>query len=526
MDLLEIAAVIGLSFDIFYIKEIKEIDLQLLVNDIEQAYKNGILLKTNNEYNYLFIDDLIRKLIYKKGSNNELWHLKYANILEKYNPEEYLLIAKQYLNIQKNFELALFYFSSLFISTIDNKKIDYQDIEIQKMEQKINENFYYKSLLFDIKQLCDKIEKNDFTKEYFLNCSFNTDFDFIELLFNYFKITLLYLLRFYRTEDEYKKIGDYFEVIIPILQKHNLNGLVIRTYFYLIDIYSYRINELSKAKKLYINLMELVKPILSNNNDDSNDLKIKIIRKTCVMQNAEVAYNKTKSLLPLLLNNNHNINHVEVYKFLNDHLGYALYSGHYYDVDTETYSLANEYLLLAKNLKFIKYYKLENNLFLLKLFNNNLNIKDAKKFLKLLKNQNNTTTMVNYNIAALSIYCSDFKVAEKILLKLLQNLQNNDNCFHYYCINANLASLYLLKMDYINAKKYNDNILYSNYEWHKDFINIMKERARIFAEYINNKKKLTPLQLFNSLNNEIKFSNTWLFLGRGIIFSELMFYRE
>lgn len=41
------------------------------------------------------------------------------------------------------------------------------------------------------------------------------------------------------------------------------------------------------------------------------------------------------------------------------------------------------------------------------------------------------------------------------------------------------------------------------------------------------KKEFTPKQLYNCFSNvELVSSSAWKFLGKGIIFSELMFYRE
>lgn len=100
-------------------------------------------------------------------------------------------------------------------------------------------------------------------------------------------------------------------------------------------------------------------------------------------------------------------------------------------------------------------------------------------------------------------------------------------CFYDYCFNANLVSLYLLKKDYNKAKEYNNKIKYHNYDWEQDFIEIMRKRAEFFDMFIDKKIEFTPEKLFNCFQDkETYISSVWKFLGKGIIFSELMYYRE
>ena len=130
-------------------------------------------------------------------------------------------------------------------------------------------------------------------------------------------------------------------------------------------------------------------------------------------------------------------------------------------------------------------------------------------------------------MAAIALYCAKYNYAEETLLRLNEELKSNNTCFYNYCYNSNLASLYILKKDYEKAKYYNDKILHSKFEWYEDFTRIMKFRAEKFNDFIIEKKCFTPKQLFNCFSDIDMFcSSSWKFLGKGILFSELMFYRE
>lgn len=70
-------------------------------------------------------------------------------------------------------------------------------------------------------------------------------------------------------------------------------------------------------------------------------------------------------------------------------------------------------------------------------------------------------------------------------------------------------------------------VLLHDYDWDTEFIEIMKYRSTLLNQFIQQKKKFTSKSLFNCFNNiDIHLSSVWKFLGKGIIFSELMYYRE
>ena len=112
-------------------------------------------------------------------------------------------------------------------------------------------------------------------------------------------------------------------------------------------------------------------------------------------------------------------------------------------------------------------------------------------------------------------------------MKLYQELDKNNTCFYNYCYCANLATSYLLKKDYNKAKYYNDFIICRDYTWEKDFIEIMKYRAARMNKFIEMRLEFTSKSLYKCFDSTPIFSSSvWRFLGKGILFSELMFYRE
>ena len=178
-------------------------------------------------------------------------------------------------------------------------------------------------------------------------------------------------------------------------------------------------------------------------------------------------------------------------------------------------------------MNFPKSYKLEMNYLIYKLYNNKTDINEISKFLLKQSKKEIDARMYLFDIAALNLFCSNYDQAEKILLELIKKTESNMTCFYDYCINANLASLYLLKGNYDLAEKHNNIILEHDYEWEKEFIDIMRFRANELQKIIDNKLVYSSKQLFECFNGiPIYISSVWRFLGKGIIFSELMFYRE
>lgn len=535
LTVLEIAAVIGLSFDITILNNVSSIEIDDIVNRLNEAYTKGLLTKENQQYNYEFINEFIRNIIYRHGTRQSFWHKKFATEINSISPNEHALISYHYY-LGNELKQAIYHYWAYFLSSVIDKNI-IVSIEglLLPIQNAIDNNILLKSNYNYIKIILEKyIQKELEKKELINNFDVQTSSDdSIKQIIKFTKLSILYAGKYTDCEKEFVFLGEELEKSYRFLKENNILGLQIKCGLYLIDIYSYRLNETSKAKKIQYELENITHDLLYNLNTnsilfDNKSLVIKIIRKISMLANAEVAYEKTRNLLEVCEEYRDSLDEVELYKFLSDHIGYALYSGNYYNVNENVIMYSKELLELGENLNFPKQYKLRMNLFLLDLFNNRLSLSDVNTFFKEEnKYKNITSSMYKYDMAAISLYCGKYHYSEKILLNLYNELERNNTCFYSYCYNSNLASLYILKKDFAKAKYYNDRILNTEFDWFEDFIRIMKFRASKFAEYIEMKKEFTPKQLYNCFSNvELVSSSAWKFLGKGIIFSELMFYRE
>lgn len=535
LTVLEIAAVIGLSFDITILNNVSSIEIDDIVNRLNEAYIRGLLTKEDKGYNYEFINEFIREIIYRHGNRQSFWHKKFAEEINSISPNEHALISYHY-QLGNELKLAIYHYWAYFLSAVVDQKIIVSfDGLLSPIQNAIDNNILLKSNYNYILKILEKhVQKRLKKSELINNFEMQTTSDNnIEQIIKYTKLSILYVGKYTDCEAEFVFLGEELEKSYEFLKENHILGLQIRCGLYLIDIYSYRLNETIKAKRIQYELETLTHDLLYNLNNssilfDNKSLVIKIIRKTSMLANAEVAYEKTRNLLEICEKYRDSLDEIELYKFLSDHIGYALYSGNYYNINENVITYSKELLELGKNLKFPKQYKLRVNLFLLDLFNNKLSLSDVNSFFKEEnKYKNITSSMYNYDMAAISLYCGKYHYAEKLLLNLYNELERNNTCFYNYCYNSNLASLYILKKDFDKAKYYNDKILNTEFDWFEDFIYIMKFRAKKFAEYIEMKKEFSPKQLYNCFSNiELVSSSTWRFLGKGILFSELMFYRE
>ncbi len=533
LNVLEIAAVIGLSFDINMLKSISELELYDLVERLKSAYDFGFLTKVDS-YNYEFISNFIRNTVYKHGGANVLWHKKYAEEINQIAPNEHALIARHY-HLGGELELSLYqYWAYILVAAIDNRIIADKSTLVD-IENMIHSNIVWEASFSYIRNMLNKYLKNQLSKAEIIDCfqdnfTPNKTFDVIN---TYTKLTLLYAGKYTNTNKEFHLLGQKLEKSYIFLKQKRLLGLQIRCALYIIDIYSYRLNEFDKARKMQKELDCITQNLLQNLGNNSlllcnNTLVLKIVRKTSVLFNAEIAYSKTKNLLSVCKEYQNTIDEVELYKFFNDHLGYSLYAGEFADVSEEIIGKITNMISFSREMNFPKTYKIRMNYFLYNLFKGNLAKPEIENFLLTeIKTANSTSSMYRYDLASVAMLCSDFNFAEKILLELYEDLKRNSTCFYHYSYNSNLASLYILKGNYEKAKFYNDKVINTDFDWFDDFIEIMKFRAKKMADFIAEGASFTPLTLFNCFSDiPIIISKTWSFLGKGILFSELMFYRE
>lgn len=528
LNALHIAAVIGLSFDIATMNEISNYPTTELISQVKYAYDHGLIIKIpSQEYNYSFISELIRKIIYESGNIDVQWHINYAQKLGKTTPYEFALISKHYYlgnDIEKS---IVNYIANLIICTIDHKPLNNNDPYLQQIEKCICSNITLSASFNQISSCLIRYDSGNISPSDLI-ISEEDCLTYIDKMINFTKAVIIYHGKFSTSENAFIKLADCLSDLYKYFSDISCTGLQIRCCLYLIDIYSYRINELENAKKQQQELEYFVNQILVSQNMENQTLRITLRRKTAVWLSPEIAHERLKNLLLECINENNSLDDYELFKLTNDYLGYALYSGSYYDMIDSIETKIVNYLTIGNDINYPKLYKLEMNYILYKIFNKKIKIADLEKWLiKKESEKTNTSTMYKYDLAAIGILCNHLNFAEKILLKLYEDLKNNNTCFYNYCYNANLSSLYLLKRDFDKAKFYNDLIINSYYSWEIDFINIMKYRAQKMNEYISSRVKFTAKDLYECFDHTpIYCSNVWKFLGKGILFSELMFYRE
>ncbi|MDE6284231.1 MAG: hypothetical protein K2M17_00605, partial [Bacilli bacterium] len=295
---------------------------------------------------------------------------------------------------------------------------------------------------------------------------------------------------------------------------------------YLIDIYSYRINSPLKTAEKVSELKSILNDQSVNFNNDIN-LQLKITRKIAKTMNAETAFAKMNYFYLSLQQSNKNFDEIERFKYISDYMGFALYSGNYDKLSREFISDLQNNIATGKLLNYPKVYKAYMNLMLYKIFNNEVTKSELLDFLNEERNKSVTGRMYLFDLSAVALLCGNYTKAETILTEIVDLSKDNMTCFYDYCFHANLTSLYLLKKDYASAEICNKKILQNDYDWEEDFINIMRQRAKLFDGFIKSKKDFTPEALFHCFDGtDIYLSSIWNFLGKGIIFSELMYYRE
>ncbi len=521
VNALEFAAIVGLVFDISSVSGAMTLDTDEIIYQFEEAQKNGLIFKRDDNYNFEFIDELIRHIVYDSSQNKHSAHLLYANYLNRTTPRENLFIAKQYFEGCQKENAILHFFCYIFNSCVENKEINNNLDIVQSLTNLIKENANIHASFLELQDLLSSFKMNNLE-----NLTFNDGADTYSLFVNYVKTVLKYLSRKIYSEKDFQVLADRLEESYLFLKDKLLHYEKMQCLLYLIDIYSYRINVMPKTKEKVLELKTILHDKSVNFNSDIN-LQLKIMRKIAKTMNAETAFAKTNYFYLSLQQSNKNFDEIERFKYISDYMGFALYSGNYKKLSKEFICDLQNSIETGKCLNYPKIYKAYMNLMLFKIFNHETTKLEMIDFLNEERNKNITGRMYLFDLSAIALLCGNYKKAEMILTEIVELSKDNMTCFYDYCFHANLASLYLLKKDYISAEKYNNKILRNDYDWEQDFIDIMRHRAELFDIFIKNKQEFTPETLFHCFDeNDIYLSSIWNFLGKGIIFSELMYYRE
>lgn len=165
------------------------------------------------------------------------------------------------------------------------------------------------------------------------------------------------------------------------------------------------------------------------------------------------------------------------------------------------------------------------------LFNSNMDaekikstVKNGIKALRKYENQSGVSKVIKMNLACLYILNNNIIEAEKSLLLLYSSMQRYTNNLYTTCVQTNLTAVYLLKGDYIKAQEFNINVKNNLYKWDDNYRNYYIWQNEYMRSLIENKTKVTPLDLFALDKTHTTSAKTYEFVGRGVMFSELLFY--
>lgn len=521
VNALEFAAIIGLSFDLISISRAMTLRLDEIIYQFEEADKKGLLLRHADKYDFEFVDELIRKIIYQDGHNIVESHLKYAKFLMETSPRDHLLIAKHLCAAEHIEDAILQYFSYYLETKITGKPTNGNENLINRIEKRIEENYYYTSCYIELKEILSTNGNGLKFKDVIFSKSDNK----LEQFLDYTKTLSVYIGDNTLSKDDYNILADNFAKSYNFFNECDMYYEAIKSLMCNIDIYYYRISDNERLKGTVNLINSIMKKNASNYGLDIN-LQMQLTRKVSTTLNPELAFAKCKYLYNAIEQKMTNIDEVEYFKFLSDYLGYALYSGHDKELNNEFFENYDLHLNNARLLNYPKYYKAWMNRVIYLIYNNHINKQDLTKIAKK-SDHNIKSRMYRFDIAAINILCGNYNEAEEILKSIYKQCQDNLTCFYNYCINANLTAIYILKHDFKLAKEHNNVILNTQYQWEEDFVKIMKRRASLLEKMIEDEIIYTPNSLFNCFSDQDMYlSKTWNFLGKGIIFSELMYYRD
>ena len=327
---------------------------------------------------------------------------------------------------------------------------------------------------------------------------------------------------------DYETLAENLKSLYEFFEEKNILGVQLQIAFMLLDIFSYRVNAKEKVPEILVILESLESKISKPNSLIDAKTLLKYIRKIASVDDTLAGYNKMRTIYGAYKDSNTDLYNVEFYKFLSDFLATALYNGKWTELYPEVINDIENMLSMETSCKLPKVYKPKMNIMLYRLYNNNLPMNEIKSFVSQEYKQFTTNSiMYQFDVASFALYIGNTRFAEFILSSLYERTLQNPTCFYDYCINANLTALYILKHDYAKAKAHNDHILNTDYNWYEPFITTMKKRAMCFSAIIKEERSVSSRQLWTILDKEPlgEFDNVQ-FLGKGILFSELMFYRE
>lgn len=526
IDCLKVASILGNIISSYDLVELTDKDTDFITTTIQFGKQAGLLKKdTNSTATTSFLHPIIKDILYKKLSDKKLHHQHYNELLKQRYPTKHLLIAENLYNggIQPQ-QMKGEFLTQLMIYA-KNKSL--QDFDARKHIDKYFDettitrfvNEYYEALLCYSQGNYHKSEK------------IISNIDSIDIpdpvslsLIYYLKARIKVILG-----DDIKDFVRAKDLLISCSETF-LDNQIYELYFdsltVLINIYAYKLSDLSSARQIEKKYVLTYQQLNNDVASEFSDEYIEFQRRTASLLDAEGAYNRMINLFRKCTLKNF----LPKYKAYNDMIGYSLYAGEF--------STAKEYALKIQNYitensfyNFPEKYKVISNKILSNLFNNDINKKIAKIIVKngigsLRKYENKTgvSKVVKMNLACLYILDNNYSEAEKRLFELYSSMQKYTNNLYSTCVQTNLSALYLLKKDYTKALELNLKVKEELLNWDDNYKTYYTWQNEYMKSLIESGTEVTPFDLFRIDETHTTSAKTYKFIGRGLMFSELLFY--
>ncbi|MCM1221245.1 MAG: hypothetical protein NC548_42875 [Lachnospiraceae bacterium] len=527
LDCLKVASILGTIMSSYDLAELTNEDIDFIELTLSFGETTGILKHQSQNSNIVsFLHPIIREIFYKKLSNKKEHHMHYDLLLKSNHPTKHLLIVENLYKGQVDTQQILHHFLSQLIILALNKTLS--DFDTKK----------YISIYF--KNSLDKIFITDFNKALldYEKCQYIECLNFIKnirllqisdlfssILLDYVEARSILIIG--KTDSDFQRVKELLIKCSSAFLKEKIYDLYFDCLTVLLNVYAYKLSDLNSAREIEIEYSKQYHIVMKTaNSDDLFNMYIEFLRRSTSLLDAESAFNRMKMLFEKFDFEDY----LPKYKALNDMVAYSLYAGEF-DTAQKYVRELNHYIGINQYYQFPEIYKYENNTVLSNIFNCDPNStickKEIKKGISMLSKYENhigISNVIKLNLASLYILNNDIGNAEKRLIDLYNSLGEYSNALYRTFVPTNLAALYLIKKEYDIALNYIQEA--------KNYINMWDDNYRIYYKYqndylfrlIDRKLEVSPLDLLKNDNTKSISAKTYKFIGRGLLFSELLFY--
>ena len=525
IDILAIASVIGNIFNRYELKALTQEELFQIENQLSNAAGEHFIEMENDKAH--FIHPIIRELFYKKLDDKRYsYHKKYAAELKILKPTEHLERA-YHLEKCRDDAAALqesiiaYYFSILsrthFPDSVYQKiigRVNQQRLEnyFSNMEKAFH--FYCSGHIKESLDSLEQIDEIDITTELYSSIK----------KYLYARNLLLYK---YDTES-FTQSADLLKSAKQCFYQQQEFELYISSLMILLNIYAYKLCDINAAKEVEKQIIDLFHHELHGCIDPRMDeYRYEYKRKSSSICTPEIACKRTREALDYF---NDSDNVMERYKSACDHSATCIFSGEFQEA-LKALEVCRKTVEDNSILSFPETFKPQNNYILALLYSNPVlfqgQIGEAINAYHQILDQNPyITRIIDVNLTGLLLLDGQLDEAESRLKQLKRSMSEYKSVFYSTFIYSNIASLYILRQDYDQALEYLYLVEDHLNEWGESIRRFYKKQADILKQIALNREQLTPYQLFMRPAEVLPeyLGSTWKFIGRGILFSELLFY--